>query len=100
MIGLGLGLGVELWSVGGIAALDEMIAGKRVILPACSRSDLQTFVKWFDDPEVTIYARNAYPALSMEQEEGYYEKHINDEPHIALRHSVRESSLVNAVCSI
>ena len=62
-----------------MGALDEMIAGKRVILRPWPRSDLQIFVKWINDPEVTIYAGDAYPALSMEQEELYNEKHINDE---------------------
>ena len=84
--------------MGDIGALDEMIAGKRVILRAWSRSDLQTFIRWFNDPEVTIYAGNPYPALSMEQEELYYEKHINDE-HTYCIETRREGALIGE-CSL
>jgi RimJ/RimL family protein N-acetyltransferase len=50
-----------------------MITGERIILRAWQKADLETFTRWFDDPEVTIYLGNAYPALSYEEEERFYE---------------------------
>ena len=56
-----------------------MIAGDRVALRAWSRADLRTFHKWFNDPDVTVWAGNPYPSLSLEQEERYYDSHAADE---------------------
>ena len=55
-----------------------MIAGDRVALRAWSRADL-TFLKWFNDPDVTVWAGDPYPSLSLEQEERYYDSHAADE---------------------
>ncbi len=48
-----------------------MIVGKRITLRAWEKSDLETFTRWFNDPEVTIYLGNAYPSLSLSEEEKY-----------------------------
>jgi diamine N-acetyltransferase len=55
-----------------------MIVGERIVLRAWERSDMETFRRWFDDAEVTIYLGEAYPALSIEQEEEYYESRAAD----------------------
>jgi len=55
-----------------------MISGKRIILRAWERSDLDTFMKWFNDPEVTIYLGNAYPSMSRGQEERFFEEGISE----------------------
>ncbi len=55
-----------------------MIRGKRIILRAWERSDLDAFMRWFNDPEVTIYLGNAYPSLSRGQEERFFEEGIGD----------------------
>ena len=51
-----------------------MIAGERIVLRAWERADLETFLRWFNDPEVTQYIGNAYPSLSMDQETRFYEQ--------------------------
>ena len=61
-----------------------MILGKRIALRAWSREDLPTFLRWFNDPEITMYAGNAYPSLSMDQEERYYERHVDDGHHYCM----------------
>lgn len=55
-----------------------MIIGERIILRAWERSDLEAFTRWFNDPEVTVYLGNAYPALSHDQEERYYQNSIDE----------------------
>jgi diamine N-acetyltransferase len=48
-----------------------MITGKRIYLRGWEKSDVPTFLRWFNDPEVTIYLSNPYPAGSTEQEEHF-----------------------------
>lgn len=55
-----------------------MITGERIILRAWQRSDIEAFARWFDDPEVTVYLGNAYPALSLEEETKFYEATVGD----------------------
>jgi diamine N-acetyltransferase len=77
---------------------EPMITGKRIYLRAWERADLATFVRWFNDPEVTIYLSNAYPAVSMEQEEHFY-----DNPHEGERRYgivTREGDVFIGSCSI
>jgi RimJ/RimL family protein N-acetyltransferase len=52
--------------------------GQLVRLRARTRSDLPLFTKWFNDPDVTIFLANAYPALSIEKEERLFEGWIDD----------------------
>ena len=75
-----------------------MIVGQRIVLRAWSRSDLETFLKWFNDPEVTVYAGNAYPSLSLEQEERYYEKHIDDRHLYCIQ--TKEQGILIGECSL
>lgn len=49
-----------------------MIYGERVRLRAIERSDIPTFVRWFNDPEVRRYLL-AYAPLSVAQEEQWFE---------------------------
>ncbi len=49
-----------------------MIYGERVRLRAVERSDLPTFVRWFNDPEVRQYL-DIYEPISTEGEEQWFE---------------------------
>ncbi len=50
-----------------------MLRGERVLLRAPTRADLPTFVRWFNDPEVTQFlAGNMWP-LSPEAEERWFD---------------------------
>ncbi|MHB0857354.1 MAG: GNAT family N-acetyltransferase [Anaerolineae bacterium] len=51
-----------------------MIKGNRLVLRAWEPEDVDAFARWFDDPEVTIYLGNAYPAISRDQEQRLYER--------------------------
>ena len=55
-----------------------MVAGKRVLLRPWQRSDIESFLRWFNDPEVTVYLSDPYPHLSREQEEAFYEQATKD----------------------
>ncbi len=50
-----------------------MIYGERVRLRAVERSDIPTFVRWFNDPEVRRYLL-MYAPLSTAQEERWFEE--------------------------
>ena len=75
-----------------------MIVGERIALRAWSRSDLETFLGWFNDPEITIYAGDAYPALSLEQEERRYEKYMEDRHLYCI--VTRDDGLLIGECSL
>lgn len=49
-----------------------MIFGNRVRLRAIERSDIPTFVRWFNDPEVRQYVK-MYEPISIESEERWFE---------------------------
>lgn len=49
-----------------------MIYGKQVRLRAIERSDISTFVRWFNDPEVRRYLLT-YTPVSTAQEEQWFE---------------------------
>lgn len=53
-----------------------MILGQRVRLRAIERSDIPTFVRWFNDPEVRQYLL-MYTPMSAAQEERWFESHLN-----------------------
>ena len=55
-----------------------MISGERIVLRAWERSDLETFTRWFNDPEITISWGNAFPALSLAQQERFYESTLEE----------------------
>jgi RimJ/RimL family protein N-acetyltransferase len=51
------------------------IPGKRLRLRAIERSDIPTFVRWFNDPEVRHYLEMLMP-MSQAQEERWFEAHL------------------------
>lgn len=55
-----------------------MMVGDKVILRPWEKSDIQSWMRWFNDPEVTIYLGNAYPFLTLEQEERFYQQRQED----------------------
>lgn len=55
-----------------------MITGKKVRLRAIERSDIPTFVRWFNDREVTRYL-NRHEPMSLAEEECWF-KHRLDHP--------------------
>ncbi|NLV74395.1 MAG: GNAT family N-acetyltransferase [Chloroflexi bacterium] len=75
-----------------------MIIGKRITLRAWEAKDLEPFTRWFNDPEVTIYLGQAYPALSREQEARY----MNDEMNRPNRYSIvlNEDGLLIGNCDL
>lgn len=54
-----------------------MLQGERIILRAIEREDLPNYVQWFNAPVVLEYF-GAYLPLSLAQEEGWYEKMLQD----------------------
>nr|MBC7245318.1 GNAT family N-acetyltransferase [Chloroflexota bacterium] len=54
------------------------IPGKRLRLRAIERSDIPTFVRWFNDPEVRKYLQ-IYMPMSYAQEERWFEAHLQDQ---------------------
>lgn len=55
-----------------------MIEGKRIRLRPWRREDIDLFHAWFNDPDVTQYLGNAYPNVSREEEESFYEQGAKD----------------------
>ena len=53
------------------------IPGKRIRLRAIERSDIPTFVRWFNDPEVRQYLQ-MYMPMSQAQEERWFEAQLED----------------------
>jgi RimJ/RimL family protein N-acetyltransferase len=74
-----------------------MIAGKRIVLRAWERSDLETFVRWFNDPEVTQYIGNAFPSLSMDQEIRFYEDGLDNKHRYCI---VTKAGVLIGNCSL
>lgn len=60
-----------------------MIIGKKVRLRAIEREDLPTFVRWFNDQEVTRYLQMSGP-LSLAQEERWFQSKLEDEKNTVL----------------
>lgn len=54
--------------------------GRLVRLRARTLSDVEKFTEWFNDPEVTQFLGNAFPAISPERERQLVEGWLND-PH-------------------
>lgn len=54
------------------------IPGKRIRLRAIERSDIPTFVRWFNDPEVIKHLL-LYLPMSQAQEERWFERYLQDE---------------------
>jgi RimJ/RimL family protein N-acetyltransferase len=45
-----------------------MLKGQKVLLRPVKRSDVRYFLKWFNDPEVTLYLNTSLPRTEMEEE--------------------------------
>jgi RimJ/RimL family protein N-acetyltransferase len=56
-----------------------MLRGEKVILRAMTRADLPTFVRWFNDPEVTQYLGGEMWPMSPESEERWFDRHIQED---------------------
>ncbi len=54
-----------------------MLIGAKINLRSVERSDLPTFLKWINDPEVTRYLL-INPPFSMEMEEAWYRRHLEE----------------------
>ena len=54
------------------------IQGKRLRLRAIERTDIPTFVRWFNDPEVRKYLQMLMP-MSLAQEERWFEAQLGDQ---------------------
>jgi RimJ/RimL family protein N-acetyltransferase len=75
-----------------------MITGERIMLRAWEKGDKEFFWRWFNDPEVTIFLGNAYPAISLEQEERFFD---NPPPGDHLYSIIiRESGILIGNCSL
>jgi RimJ/RimL family protein N-acetyltransferase len=55
-----------------------MISGERIVLRAWEKADIDAFMRWFNDPEVTTYLGNSHPCLSREQEERFFDEEISN----------------------
>jgi len=55
-----------------------MIIGQKTRLRAIERSDIPTFLRWFNDPEVRQYL-SMYLPLSEAQEERWFERQLEDD---------------------
>ena len=58
-----------------------MLYGQRVRLRAIERSDLPTFARWFNDPEVRRFLL-MYEPMSMAQEERWFEEHLQRKDYL------------------
>ena len=53
-----------------------MILGERVRLRAIERSDIPTFLRWFNDPQIRHYLLMFQP-MSSAEEERWFERHLD-----------------------
>ncbi len=72
------------------------ILGKRIRLRAIERSDIPTFVHWFNDPEVT---KNLvlYLPLSQAQEERWFEAQLEDKNRCVLGIETLDGKLIGNI---
>jgi RimJ/RimL family protein N-acetyltransferase len=55
-----------------------MLHGQKVLLRAVTRSDLPTFVRWFNDPEVTEFLGGNMWPMSPEAEERWFNQAVEN----------------------
>ena len=53
-----------------------MMRGQKVVLRAMTKGDLPTFVRWFNDPEVTRFLGGNMWPMSPESEERWFERQL------------------------
>lgn len=58
-----------------------MLTGDRVRLRAPMREDIPTFVKWFNDPEVTEFLLRS-PPMGMDEEERWFDSLVSQEGRV------------------
>ena len=59
-----------------------MLRGQKVVLRAMTRADLPTFVRWFNDAEVTQFLGGNMWPMSPESEERWFDRQIQENPLI------------------
>ncbi len=57
-----------------------MIEGKRINLRAREDDDIPIFHRWYNDPEITRFLGDPFPAISLRQERAISER-IDDDPN-------------------
>lgn len=57
-----------------------MIEGKRINLRAREDEDIPVFHRWYNDPEITRFLGNPFPAISLRQEQAIIER-LDDDPN-------------------
>ena len=72
------------------------IHGKRLRLRGIERSDIPTFVRWFNDPEVRSYLK-MYMPMSTAQEEVWFEKQLMDQDRHLFGIEILEGKLIGNV---
>ena len=72
--------------------------GRRIILRPWAREDIAAFLVWFNDPDVTQYLGNAYPNLSREAEEAFYDQTAMDKHRYGI--VTRDGGLLIGNCAI
>ena len=53
--------------------------GEKVVLRAMTRADLPTFVRWFNDPEVTSFLGGNMWPMSLESEERWFNRRVEED---------------------
>lgn len=72
------------------------IYGMKVRLRAIERSDIPTFVRWFNDPEVTQYLKMFMP-MSVAQEERWFENQLDDQRRFIFGIETLEGKLIGNI---
>jgi RimJ/RimL family protein N-acetyltransferase len=72
------------------------IAGKKIRLRAIERSDIPTFVRWMNDPEVTQYLVTYMP-MSQAQEERWFEAQLEQHDGFILGIETLDGKLIGNV---
>jgi RimJ/RimL family protein N-acetyltransferase len=73
-----------------------VIQGKRIRLLAIERSDIPTFVRWFNDPEVRRFLEMYLP-MSQAQEERWFEAQLEDRDGHVLGIETLDGTLIGNV---
>jgi len=77
-----------------------MISGSRINLRPWRKEDIDLFIKWFNDPEVTIYIGNAFPNLTREAEEHLYEEHGKEKDRTMYVIELKDTGQAIGNCSL
>ena len=72
------------------------IAGKKIRLRPIERSDIPTFVRWFNDPEVTQYLKMYLP-MSLAQEERWFEAQLDQHDLVIMGIETPDGKLIGNI---